>query len=168
VKRIKLALLVTVLSSLLVAGSLGLSTYLNSMTFKYNIGPVGSMSAPLTIDMNADNGFIAVNSSGGSNGTGGIGSPVDMHDDLVLNVRANVTFSFHNVTDLQPFTTFQCLILLYNGTNAYTEALINQNIPTDSISVLPGTFDLWIAYTYTAGLTNATGTITLDVSAFSA
>lgn len=164
-KRIKLALLVTVLSSLLVAGSLGLSGYLNSVTFHGNIGPVGSMSSPLSIDLNADNGYVAVGSSGGSNGSGQIGSPVNENDSLVMNTKANVTFSFHNTTDLQPFTAFQCLIVLFNNTTPEAEATIDKTTPTDSIIVLPGTYDIWVGYTYTAGLNNATVSITVDAFA---
>lgn len=158
-KKIFVALL-TIGICLIVAGiALGLGVTLNTITFHGTINGGPKMNA-ISLDL----GTMQENSTGGS-GPSQNGVPVDSNVTLNLPSTENVTLAFANATgDLAPFTAFQCSLSLYqNGSPVYFGS-ISETSPTFTIlNVNAGTYEVYVGWTYTAGLNPANVTVTVNI-----
>lgn len=163
-KRI-FVLTVLLLCVLVAAVSLVLGAYLSNISMPYKIGPGASMSAPVVLNMTADNGGTIIENSTGGSGPLHNGVPVNANSTLTLPELGNVTIAFANATALSPFTAFACTVQLYaTGSPVYTGLITNTTLTYTILNVAAGTYPIYVGYSFTAGSNPATGTITVNVT----
>lgn len=88
-------------------------------------------------------------------------STEDSGSDLIVHIATNIIVALSDHTD---FSTFFCSIeLKQDGTMIHSATVLETDTSDIITSVAAGTYDVWVGYSYTAGSTPGSGTVTVTL-----